>query len=51
MCKKFHICKAINDRAYDLENPSDHVHHASVADIQFLIPPNYISLLPDAKAF
>ena len=48
----FHSCEVINNRAYDLQEPSCHIHHASVADIQLLMPPEYIvSMLPDVKAF
>ena len=48
----FHICKAINDRAYDLQDCSGHVGHVSVANTQLLLPAEYIvSLLLDAKAF
>ena len=48
----FHICKVINDRPYDLQNPSGHVCHNFVEDIQLLIPAEYIvTLLPDAKVF
>ena len=48
----FCICKIINDRAYDLQDPAAHVRHATVADIQLLMPAEYVvSMLPDIKAF
>ena len=48
----FHICKVINNRPYDFEDPTGHVQHASVADIQLLMPAEYIvSMLPNIKAF
>ena len=34
----FHICRIINDWTYDLQDPSGHIHCASVADIQLLLP-------------
>ena len=48
----FHNCKGINDKAYDLCNPTDHVSCASVADIQLVMPAEYIvCMLPDIKTF
>ena len=32
------ICKIINNGTYDLQDPTVHVWHATVAEIQFLIP-------------
>ena len=44
----FHICKVINDRAYDLQDPAGHVTCVSVADVQLLMPAEYIvSMLPN----
>ena len=34
----FRVCKVINDKAYDLQNPTGHVQHAAVANIQLLMP-------------
>ena len=48
----FHIFTVIDDRTYHLQDPTGHVRHASVADIQLLMPAKYIvSMLPDIKAF
>ena len=47
----FHICKVINI-AYDIQDSAGHVRFTSVADIPFLITPEYIiSMLPNMKAF
>ena len=46
------ICKVINPRAYDLQDPSSHICCTTVADIQLLMSAEYIvSLLPDTIAF
>ena len=46
------ICKVINDRAYDLQDPTCHVRHASMADIQLLMSAEYIvHILPEIKVF
>ena len=46
------ICKVINEKDYDLQNPYGHINEASVADIHLLILAKYIvSIKPDAKAF
>ena len=48
----FHICKVINYRAHDLQCPTGHVQHASVADIQLLMPAEYlVSMVPDINVF
>ena len=48
----FCICKVIYDRPYDLQNPTGNVRHDAVADIQLLMPAEYIvSMLPDTKVF
>ena len=48
----FPFCKVINDRAYDLQDPTGHVRCTTVAEIQLLMPAKYIvSMLPDIKAF
>ena len=48
----FHICKVINDRAYDPQDTSGHGRCASVADIQLLMPAECkVRLLPDITAF
>ena len=48
----FHICQVINDRAYDLQDPTGHVRCTSVTDIKLLMPAEYIvSMLLDIKAF
>ena len=47
----FHITKVINDRGYNLQDPTGHVRHATVAGIQLLVPLEYIvSMLLDIKA-
>ena len=45
----FHICKVINESAYDLQDPIGHVRYASVVDIQLQMPAKY--MLSDIKAF
>ena len=48
----FHICKAINDRIYSLQDTTGHVRCTSVANIQLLRPAEYIaSMLPGTKTF
>ena len=48
----FHICKVINDKAYDLQDPTGHVRCGSVANVKLLKPAEYIfNMLPDIKAF
>ena len=48
----FYTCKVINDRAYDLQEPSGDICQASVVDIYLLMMAEYIiKILPDAKAF
>ena len=48
----FRIFEVINDRAYDLQDPSGHVDHTTVAATHLLMPTeNIVSLLADAKAF
>ena len=48
----FFICKVINDRAYDQQDPTGHVRCTSVADFQLLMTAKYIaSILPDIRAF
>ena len=48
----FHICKVNNDRAYDLQDPTGHARCTTLADIQLLMPAEYIvSLSPGIKAF
>ena len=48
----FYIWKIINEKAYNLQDLTDHVRCAAVADIQLLISAEYIvSMLPDIKAF
>ena len=43
-------CKVIN--AYGLQEPTSHVKHTTVADIQLLVPAGYIVIMfPDIKAF
>ena len=42
----------MNDRVYDLQDTSNYVRCAAVADIQFVIPAEYtVSMLPGEKAF
>ena len=42
----------INDRAYDLQNPSGHIKCASVADMQLLMPARYtVSISINMKGF
>ena len=42
----------IINKVYDLQGITVHVRHASVADIQSLMPAEYIvSILPDVKSF
>ena len=45
----FRICKVINDRVYDLQDLSGHVHDAAVADIPLMSKMH--SFLPDVRAF
>ena len=48
----FCICKAIKNRAYELQGPCGHVRCSTVADIQLLMPTECIvSMLLDIKAF
>ena len=48
----FFICKVINDRAYDLQDPTGHFRWTAGTDIQLLMPAEYVvSTLPDIKAF
>ena len=48
----FCICEVINDRAYNLWDLTDHVRLTSVADIQLLMPTEYIvNILQDMKTF
>ena len=48
----FRICKIINDRAYDLQDLTGNVGHAVIADIQLLMPAEYIvNLLPHTRTF
>ena len=44
-----HICKVINDKAHDLQDPYAHVHHTFVADIQLLMPADYIACYQTQK--
>ena len=37
----FHICKGINNRAYDLQDLTGSVKCAAVADIQLIMPAEY----------
>ena len=47
---KFCMCKVINDRAYDLQDQADHDRHAVVADMQLLMPAEYIiNMLANVK--
>ena len=40
----------MNNRAYDLQDPTDHVRHAVVADMQLLMPAEYIvNMLTNVK--
>ena len=46
------MCKVINDRAYDLQDPTGHVYWASVVYTHVLMLAEYIaSLIPDTKEF
>ena len=46
------ICKVINDMMHDLQEPYGNIYCLSVAEIQVLMPAEYIvTLLPDAKTF
>ena len=48
----FCLCKVINDRSYDLQDPTVHVIHSSMADLQLLMPTDYtVSILTVIKAF
>ena len=48
----FHICKVINERVYGLQVLCGYICQALVADIQLLLPVEYIvSFLLDTKAF
>ena len=45
-------CKVINDKVYDLQDTSGHVHLVSVTDTHLLMPAEYIAiLLLHTKAF
>ena len=44
----FGIYKDMNERAYDLQDPTGHVQNATVEDNHLITPEEYIvSLLPD----
>ena len=48
----FCICEVINDRAYDIQDPTCHVRYVAVVGIQLIMPVEYIfSILPDIKTF
>ena len=48
----FYICKIINEHAFCLQDLSGQIHHASLADIQLLLPEGYVvKPVSDAKAF
>ena len=48
----FCICKVISERMYDSQDPTGHVKRTAIADIQLLMPVEYIvSTLPDITVF
>ena len=48
----FHVHKASNDKAYDLESPTVYDRCSSASYIQLVIPVEYIvGMLPDVNAF
>ena len=48
----FKNSQVINDRVYDLQDPSGHDRFLTVADTQLLMLAEYIAcILPDEKAF
>ena len=47
-----HICKVKNEKGYDLQDPAGHIQHATVPDIQLLMPAECIvSMLLNVRAF